>query len=538
LSAGTRYGDVSQYDYSPGEYRQRYNHPYQRALVERKVAADLAARSRAREMRSLPRSPLTGDLDRDLARLVHNTKIRALYRDARLRPARATALAAPRRVSTIVLDPARLATLPPPTLAPPVVRADPRVLPALRRLNAADLYRRLLFLHPPRLALRIVLDLIGSELMARGAAGPLLAPDVPAQPAGYPGADLYDPLCSAQSGTARTMWREYNGSGYYTSFAPGGSNHVCRTLQVPQSLYPLPASVSMPDGGAIGMGPSNSTNTRYTIAACWHFHPKASPYVWQDAQPAQPGGLSAAPYLPAPAPYRVPMPAPGGLHASAPAPGTALSTDAGGHSPPRFRAPAPAPAPSGHRFQPFRGKERKLTIRNAGLASKVLKLAEFFTEAVDMTEALYEALPKCRLSRIYRDLGRQPRPHEKVRFLLRHWSEINVARALFNVAENHLQDAAIGRTSSTLGRYSDVLGWDVLGSQGRASGRMATSWARREFGPDGYEGMPIGSGGDPLALANEMLGETARLLLGLKEAPDTIGEARRLLRRFDQPCKD
>ena len=62
-----------------------------------------------------------------------------------------------------------------------------------------------------------------------------------------------------------------------------------------------------------------------------------------------------------------------------------------GEPPYRRRAVFP---PSGHLYRPRRGEERKATIRNRGLASRLLKLGESASELQDFIDALYEALPQ------------------------------------------------------------------------------------------------------------------------------------------------
>ena len=110
---------------------------------------------------------------------------------------------------------------------------------------------------------------------------------------------------------------------------------------------------------------------------------------------------------------------------------------------------------TGHRFQPGGDRERKLNIRNLGLASALLRLAEGASEAADFIDILYESLPQWMKIRWYQEHGRQPGYGEKIAFVAANWGSLNAAAAFEAYLRASLEDrfeGFLGRAGVTLNR--------------------------------------------------------------------------------------
>lgn len=71
------------------------------------------------------------------------------------------------------------------------------------------------------------------------------------------------------------------------------------------------------------------------------------------------------------------------------------------------------------------------------------------TESADLVDSFYKALPKNILGKDWHANGkRTPSYKNKLRTLYRHWDKIDPVKAIQNIAQNQLEDWAIGKASS------------------------------------------------------------------------------------------
>lgn len=99
-----------------------------------------------------------------------------------------------------------------------------------------------------------------------------------------------------------------------------------------------------------------------------------------------------------------------------------------------------------HRYRRTPGgeKERKSKVREGVVV--ILKGGYAVTEGIDAVEAVHDALPK-----EYQAKSGAP-PHEKAKRIYQHFEKIDLEKALFNLAVNHVIDLAIGTSA---GKASD-----------------------------------------------------------------------------------
>lgn len=125
------------------------------------------------------------------------------------------------------------------------------------------------------------------------------------------------------------------------------------------------------------------------------------------------------------------------------------------------RPPAPARPPVNHWSKPpgRSSKERKWHIMNSRLVRVVWGAFGSATEASDLIDALWDALPKSAKSGYYRLHGKGGKVfwkwrHKvdmktKARDLWRNYDKLDLSEAIKNIAFDQLQDAAIGKLGKT-----------------------------------------------------------------------------------------
>jgi hypothetical protein len=123
-----------------------------------------------------------------------------------------------------------------------------------------------------------------------------------------------------------------------------------------------------------------------------------------------------------------------------PKPNPGLKPPPSSGAPPITRVPPrPGPArPPTPRKPPEKGTKEKKIKGTLGTALRVIGM---FTEALDLNNALYRALPEKRRPR------RPTTQAERIRLVYTYWGEISVQEAVWNVARETIQDSAIGRAS-------------------------------------------------------------------------------------------
>lgn len=154
-------------------------------------------------------------------------------------------------------------------------------------------------------------------------------------------------------------------------------------------------------------------------------------------------------------------------------PGVGTSPDASPKpgEPEHQPAPSPggnAPPPAVHEYAPPRQGERERKAYSSGkLGLLLLGTLGKVTEALDVLEALHDALPpefKAGWYKLHKRGGeefylrrRSASPQEMVADLWAHWNEIDLNDALVNIIKNQLEDAAIGRLGSEAQRQARPL---------------------------------------------------------------------------------
>lgn len=118
--------------------------------------------------------------------------------------------------------------------------------------------------------------------------------------------------------------------------------------------------------------------------------------------------------------------------------------------------------PSGHRYRPRQGQERKANIRNRGFMSRLLRFGESITEVQDFIDNIYEALPRSIKQSESMKRGkrwdpvreewvyRQPNHAEKVAIIVEHFRDVDLREAIGNIAMNEVED----RVEAKLGELS------------------------------------------------------------------------------------
>jgi hypothetical protein len=407
---------------------------------------------------------------------------------------------------------------------------------ALRSPRALALYRQLLRRHPADLAVQLLVELLSAQLgdERQGAAAP--EPGAAGDPLPYP---------IPEGWTEGGECPSWDGSGISHAFANAGpsdpstsANHGyadgCLGNQGGSSAWPISdieAQLKTTDRVLVYCIGSFSVTGSLRLAlrkSWWRAAGGPTTFRWNE-----PASDPVVRVLPNPSPYRDPHPKPGASPKGVPTPGESLTGK--GYSPSPYRKPPP-PAPSGHRFKPpGPGKrEKKLTIRNLGAWSRLLKMFEQVTEFCDKAEAFFEALPKCRLRAIYREYGRQPRCHEKAFLSWKHFDEVNPLLAIWNLAVNEAEDFLIGKSSGILGKGTeDLFGKGMpIGNQTRFGGRMSGLYGD-PFAEDAADTGQLGSA-NAAALVEEFLTWVASELLG---EPVTLADVEKQLRKADSECK-
>lgn len=169
-----------------------------------------------------------------------------------------------------------------------------------------------------------------------------------------------------------------------------------------------------------------------------------APFVWPGSPPVWgPGGSPAVPVTPRLPPGQKPLPGVG--------PGTGGRPVGAGTAPnPHFGAVAGSnPArPSGPRDRKMRGSTKALAI--------LAEIAHTGTEAVDVVEALYDALPaQYRLKRSTQT--------QRARAVAQHWDRVDVAKALNGILYNGIEDAIVGRSIARAKRFARRHGLNYSG---------------------------------------------------------------------------
>jgi hypothetical protein len=432
--------------------------------------------------------------------------------------------------STLVSDLGALAVAG--MLARDIVKAWPQLAPAARGAHLPVLIYRFAKLHPwqvaAQLAFSVLLHLHNNS--HRGLAAPV---DTPGTPAGFTGGFTRYGKCP----THAPYFGRTRAQGYAASFVTYANGCLAGQGTLPD--WPLYENIVAPVGhlsiDVYGV-PNSNGHARYVEYWSRPASLGGTVATYQQATPA----VRMVPHLPATtlAPL---MPPPGRVLATVRTPREATSgVGLTGRLPPH---PSPRPAPSGHRFQPGGKREHKQHIRSRRLYRLVVGLMEGFFETEEKVRAAYESLPKCRLARIYQQLGRQPKPHEKAYYAWKHSDEINAPLLLFRLAEAKWGNYWVAKPGTTFagGNTARGLGWNFLGAQSRMEGRLSGLYGdpRRFRGAAAeyierhdLDGAPRGDDA-----VNSLLVWFGQQLLG-SSAPTTKGQVVSALRRaHDRPCK-
>lgn len=145
-------------------------------------------------------------------------------------------------------------------------------------------------------------------------------------------------------------------------------------------------------------------------------------------------------------PYITPVPRP------APAPSVSIDPLAPGKPQPGTRPHVPRPPGPG---------EKESKSRLGPLASAAWHHVGGITEGVDLINDVYEALPKDLKIALYKKLGRQPTPQEKVEAIFANLSKVDIPQALLNYINSQLEDMVFGIAGGLLGQASKQRGGPI-----------------------------------------------------------------------------
>lgn len=139
--------------------------------------------------------------------------------------------------------------------------------------------------------------------------------------------------------------------------------------------------------------------------------------------------------------------------------------------------PRPQPRPERKRPGP-RVKERKSRTRVA--AAVIQKMGHTATEALDVLQAFYNALPRS----VRKKLGSNPSPQEMAKAVYDNYEQIDMSDLLFELLWNHFGDQVIGRLGGNMDRVGNDRGvkWGPYG-QGDPGPLMgaAKKWLKQEW---------------------------------------------------------
>ena len=128
---------------------------------------------------------------------------------------------------------------------------------------------------------------------------------------------------------------------------------------------------------------------------------------------------------------------------------------------PRAEFPARAvPLSSGHiRRPPIRGREKEVKAKIPALLSVARGGVGAVTEALEVLDVLYRALPSSAKPRYAgtRFAAKNPSPAEKARAVFNNWSKLDASSALLGYLQNQLEDVIIGRTARGVRRNQQAL---------------------------------------------------------------------------------
>lgn len=128
--------------------------------------------------------------------------------------------------------------------------------------------------------------------------------------------------------------------------------------------------------------------------------------------------------------------------------------------------PGQRPRPGENPDRPPRPREHERKVRVGGALATALTAAHAATEAADIAEALFEALPAHIRATVPRS-GRTQRgarvgegvryatPYDRAMHVWRNLQHLNVSQALMNLLRNHLTDLALGRLNAGADRFSN-----------------------------------------------------------------------------------
>ena len=197
--------------------------------------------------------------------------------------------------------------------------------------------------------------------------------------------------------------------------------------------------------------------------------PSIDPFTQPPAQPIPAHPPEPIPYpqipgRPLPNPNRVDQPEVGPGPAPGPTPGPTHIFDQG-------RVPGTVPGTRGTPTQPPPGdRERKIRFSDQAAYRIIDFVLDQITEGQELVRAFWDALPQsCRHARGYYNTAGQ------LGDLYDCWEQVDIAEALYNVFENHVEDQIIGRFNEQLRRavgddtWSEYIRFKLLQYAGRTN---------------------------------------------------------------------
>lgn len=115
------------------------------------------------------------------------------------------------------------------------------------------------------------------------------------------------------------------------------------------------------------------------------------------------------------------------------------------------------------------GKRTKETkVRMGAAMTAVWHGIGTLTEIGDLATVLYENLPKRKLVELYRKLGRQPKPHEKLGWVYMHLNQLDIGGAMHDYIANEIEDRLYALGGKQMGKanrkFNRPIGFEAGGS--------------------------------------------------------------------------
>lgn len=138
-----------------------------------------------------------------------------------------------------------------------------------------------------------------------------------------------------------------------------------------------------------------------------------------------------------------------------------------------------------HRRTPPRRNERERKTKVRSAAALALKGVHHLGEALDLLDALWNALPK----EIRAKYGKNPSPQERGEALWDHWDELDMSDLMFELLWNHYGDKVWGRAFAGADQFGNREGvkWGPHGQGDAGAGIGATKKLLKEWWNNGID---------------------------------------------------